>query len=69
MQMDGLSGKTGWRWIFIMEGIVCILYFHCIFLQSTQFTNAVGDHLRRIIPGLPILGRFPRKSGPVLEIP
>ena len=22
MQMDGLSGKTGWRWIFIMEGIV-----------------------------------------------
>lgn len=22
MQMDGLSGKTGWRWIFIMEGVV-----------------------------------------------
>lgn len=22
MQMDGLAGKAGWRWIFIMEGIV-----------------------------------------------
>ncbi|KAL8830198.1 MAG: hypothetical protein Q9170_005844 [Blastenia crenularia] len=22
MQMDGLSGKTGWRWIFIIEGVV-----------------------------------------------
>ncbi|KAL8683894.1 MAG: hypothetical protein Q9186_000105 [Xanthomendoza sp. 1 TL-2023] len=25
MQMDGISGKSGWRWIFIMEGIVCTL--------------------------------------------
>lgn len=22
MQMNGLGGKSGWRWIFIMEGIV-----------------------------------------------
>ena len=22
MQMDGLAGKSGWRWIFIVEGIV-----------------------------------------------
>lgn len=22
MQMDGLGGKAGWRWIFIMEGLV-----------------------------------------------
>ena len=25
MQMDGIAGKTGWRWIFIMEGIVSFL--------------------------------------------
>ena len=24
MQMDGLAGKTGWRWIFIMEGTVSL---------------------------------------------
>jgi glucose-6-phosphate isomerase len=22
MQMEGIAGKSGWRWIFIMEGIV-----------------------------------------------
>jgi len=22
MQMNGLAGKSGWRWIFIMEGVV-----------------------------------------------
>jgi MFS family permease len=22
MQMDGVANKSGWRWIFIMEGIV-----------------------------------------------
>ena len=25
MQMDGIAGKTGWRWIFIMEGVVGFL--------------------------------------------
>lgn len=25
MQMDGLSGMRGWRWIFIMEGVVSSL--------------------------------------------
>ncbi|KAL8663677.1 MAG: hypothetical protein Q9202_003623 [Teloschistes flavicans] len=26
MQMDGLGGKAGWRWIFIMEGLVSSFY-------------------------------------------
>ena len=38
MQMDGLSGKTGWRWIFIMEGIVCNLSFHCILVGVYSFS-------------------------------
>lgn len=25
MQMDGISGKAGWEWIFIMEGIITVL--------------------------------------------
>lgn len=25
MQMNGLAGKAGWRWIFIIEGIVSFL--------------------------------------------
>ena len=25
MQMGGLAGLNGWRWIFIMEGIITIL--------------------------------------------
>ncbi|KAF2219522.1 major facilitator superfamily domain-containing protein [Elsinoe ampelina] len=25
MQMDGIAGKTGWRWIFIIEGIITCL--------------------------------------------
>jgi MFS family permease len=25
MQMDGLAGLTGWRWIFIMQGVVSLL--------------------------------------------
>lgn len=24
MQMDGIQGKEGWRWIFIMEGVVSL---------------------------------------------
>ena len=25
MQMNGVAGKAGWRWIFIMEGILTVL--------------------------------------------
>ena len=25
MQMEGLAGKAGWRWIFIIEGVVRVL--------------------------------------------
>ncbi|KAL8726157.1 MAG: hypothetical protein Q9166_006874 [cf. Caloplaca sp. 2 TL-2023] len=49
MQMNGLSGKEGWRWIFIMEGtITCVTsFFACFFLvdfpekadQSWRFLN------------------------------
>lgn len=32
MQMDGLSGLAGWRWIFIMEGLVtCLVAFGAYF--------------------------------------
>lgn len=32
MQMDGLAGKTGWRWIFIIEGIItCLASFFAYF--------------------------------------
>jgi hypothetical protein len=27
MQMDGVQGLGGWRWIFIIEGVVGILIF------------------------------------------
>ena len=26
MQMNGLAGLTGWRWIFIMQGVVRLPY-------------------------------------------
>ncbi|KAI1616636.1 phthalate transporter [Exophiala viscosa] len=33
MQMDGLAGLSGWRWIFIIEGIVtCLLAFVAYFI-------------------------------------
>lgn len=27
MHIDGLSAMTGWRWIFIMEGVVWIVFY------------------------------------------
>ncbi|KAL8769018.1 MAG: hypothetical protein Q9209_004935 [Squamulea sp. 1 TL-2023] len=49
MQMDGLAGKEGWRWIFIMEGLLtCVTSFFAYFLlvdfpdkadQSWRFLN------------------------------
>ena len=26
IKMDGISGQSGWRWIFILEGIVTVLF-------------------------------------------
>jgi MFS family permease len=26
IHMDGIQGISGWRWIFIMEGVVCFFF-------------------------------------------
>lgn len=27
MQLDGTQGLGGWRWIFILEGVVCVHFY------------------------------------------
>ena len=42
-QMDGLAGKKGWRWIFIIEGIVsssCRCYYVVTYVEVDSRANA-----------------------------
>jgi len=41
MQMNGLAGLTGWRWIFIMQGLVSTVQTQQLLLH----TDMQKDHL------------------------
>lgn len=59
MQMNGLAGLTGWRWIFIMQGVVSIVqYLHLLLstLKSPKITCVVA------IGGYFLLVDFPDKA-------
>ena len=70
MQMDGLAGKAGWRWIFIIEGIVS----PSTQLRTREYARILTfhfdreGHLRGILWRLLLLGRFPRKSPHIMEL-
>ncbi|KAF1848897.1 high-affinity nicotinic acid transporter-like protein [Cucurbitaria berberidis CBS 394.84] len=41
LYMDGVSGWAGWRWLYVIEGIITILWaFCCIFLVPKNFETA-----------------------------
>ena len=56
MQMDGLSGRAGWRWIFITEGLVSFLFR----VNNKDLTPT--DYLRGSLHCLLFRGRFSRKG-------
>ncbi|KAL9584587.1 MAG: hypothetical protein Q9212_002021 [Teloschistes hypoglaucus] len=39
MQMDGLGGKAGWRWIFIMEGLLTVVVAVIAFMAMVDFPD------------------------------
>ncbi|KAF3929477.1 hypothetical protein ABW19_dt0200009 [Dactylella cylindrospora] len=40
MQMDGIEGLTGWRWIFIMEGIITCIIAAAAYIFLVPFPDA-----------------------------
>ncbi|KAF2006076.1 MFS general substrate transporter [Amniculicola lignicola CBS 123094] len=41
LYMDGVSGMPGWRWLYIIEGIITLLWaFACIFLVPKDYQTA-----------------------------
>ncbi|KAI4233005.1 MAG: hypothetical protein L6R40_007211 [Gallowayella cf. fulva] len=46
MQMDGLSGKTGWRWIFIMEGVITCAASFLAYLFLVDFPEKADQSWR-----------------------
>ncbi|KAL9596320.1 MAG: hypothetical protein Q9219_005874 [cf. Caloplaca sp. 3 TL-2023] len=46
MQMDGLSGKAGWRWIFIMEGIITCAASFLAYLFLIDFPEKADQSWR-----------------------
>lgn len=55
MQMNGLAGLTGWRWIFIMQGVVRLPQR----LVGVNTTNIIVDHLPGWHRGIFLTCRFP----------
>jgi hypothetical protein len=55
MQMDGLGNKEGWRWIFIVEGLVSIgtNLSHPTMLTNQQLTVVVALIVFVFLPGFP----------------
>ena len=43
MQMDGLAGYRGWRWIFIIEGIITILFGILAFFIIIDFPDKIVE--------------------------
>lgn len=43
MQMDGIGGKSGWRWIFIMEGILTVLVGLLGFVILVDFPDKLAQ--------------------------
>jgi MFS family permease len=41
MQMDGLGGQSGWRWIFIIEGIITILFGILAYFVIIDFPDKI----------------------------
>jgi len=54
--MNGIQGKEGWRWIFILEGIITIVISFLVFLLVPDFpesskilTSAEREHLLEVL--------------------
>ncbi|EAT81899.2 hypothetical protein SNOG_10505 [Parastagonospora nodorum SN15] len=54
--MDGIQGKEGWRWIFILEGIITIVISFLVFLLVPDFpentkilTSVEREHLLEVL--------------------
>ena len=56
------GGFLSWRASYALSALCELLW------QPGQVTDNTVDYLRRILPGLLVLGWLPRISGPVLEI-
>ncbi|KAI5851530.1 major facilitator superfamily domain-containing protein [Morchella snyderi] len=44
MQMDGLGGLGGWRWIFIIEGIITCVCAACAYVFIIDFPDKLLEH-------------------------
>jgi hypothetical protein len=42
MQMNGIGGKAGWRWIFIMEGVLTVIVGLIGFLILVDFPDRLA---------------------------
>jgi MFS family permease len=48
MQMDGLGGVAGWRWIFIIEGIITVVFSVLSYFIIIDFPDKVQKYNRRV---------------------
>ncbi|CAG9462607.1 unnamed protein product [Pedinophyceae sp. YPF-701] len=65
MQLDGAWGLRGWQWLFLLEGLPCIVMAGVVFLglpHSLGRTGFLSDGERRLLEGL-IAARAARNSG------
>ena len=69
MQMDGLAGKTGWRWIFIIEGIVGFVPILRSQLKGIVTLMLLKDHMPIFFFCILLPCRLPRESGSIMEFP
>lgn len=66
MQMDGLSGMRGWRWIFIMEGVVSSLPVPSKSAMTLTLAVLPQVYLRDLLLCLFLPGRLSRQGGSIL---
>lgn len=56
MDMDGYSGIAGWRWIFIIEGVITIFFSIFMFIFTPDFPaknmGLSGSERRRLVARL-----------------
>jgi MFS family permease len=73
-KMDGVGGYEGWRWIFIMEGIItCVIAFGSIFAiapwpkDSKFLTAAEKEHMLARLEADSSKGRTEHWSGGAIK--
>ena len=60
MQMEGIQGYGGWRWIFIIEGCVCTSCTPFL-VRNDTLTHSSSADLPGRFPWLHFLGILPRQ--------